>query len=86
MYLNNLNEIYADFILTYAKKDGLNSLVTKIKLDESKTMIQADLQPDLIDCFSTKFPEADLKDLDIVIEWILCTAIANRSSEQKNER
>lgn len=79
MMLSNLNETYADFVLTYAKKDGLNSIVTKIDLDETKTMIQADLQHDLIDSFVTNFPDADLKDLDVVVEWILCTAIAKRS-------
>lgn len=86
MMLSNLNEKYADFVLTYAKKDGLNSIVTKIKLNETKTMIQADLQPDLIDIFVTTFPDADLKDLDIVVEWILCTAIAKRSEVQENAK
>lgn len=82
--LSAKTEIYADFVLTYAKKDGLNSLVSKIKLDDTQTFIQTDIQPDLIALFSEQFPEADLKDLDAVIEWILCTAIANRAKEQKN--
>ena len=45
-----------------------------------------DLQPDLISSFSIEFPEANLKELDSAIEWILITAVAKRKDELSKEK
>jgi|SaaInlStandDraft_4_1057021.scaffolds.fasta_scaffold30335_2 hypothetical protein len=80
--LPQTNEVYTDFVLNYAT-DGLDSLVRKIGMNDTKDHLEADLQPDLIQAFATKFPEADLKELDNVVEWILVFSIANK--KEKNE-
>lgn len=81
MMLPEINEIHADFVLNYAKTDGLNSLVRNIGLSENKDNISADLQPDLINAFSIKFPASDLEDLDRVVEWIILASVAKRRDE-----
>ena len=87
MLLPEINETYADFVLTYTKNDGngLDSLVRKMGLTEDKEMLEADLQPDLIQAFSMKFPEASLEELDDIVKWILITSFARlkESSEWK---
>lgn len=80
--LPEINETHADFVLTYAKIGGLQSLVRKINLNDKKDHIEADLQPELIEAFSVKFPDVDLKELDSVVEWILITAVAKRKEEK----
>lgn len=70
MLLPEIDENQADFVLGYAK-EGLDKLVRKLDLDEEKENLVADLQPDLIMAFSNKFPEADLKELDNVVTWII---------------
>ena len=79
MYLPNINENQADFVLGYAK-EGLDKLVRKLDLDEKKENLVADLQPDLITAFSNKFPEADLKELDNVVTWIILKSASRISS------
>jgi len=79
-----INEIHADFVLQYARKDGLESLVRELNLSEDKKKLKADLQPDLIQAFSNKFPDTDLKHLDSTVEWVLITSVAKR--REKNER
>jgi hypothetical protein len=69
--LPDINEQQADFVLGFAKKDGLSSLVRKLDLDDEKENLIADLQPELIQAFSNKFPEADLSELDNVVTWII---------------
>jgi len=77
-----IDEIHADFVLKYATKDGLNSLVRDLQLTEDKKNLKADLQPDLILAFSNEFPNVDLENLDRTVEWILITSVAKRK-EQK---
>ena len=84
--LPTINEIQADFVLTYAKNGGLNSLVKKISLNESKDHVQADLQPELVNAFTKEFPNVNLTELDSIVEWILITAIAKRSGIQENDK
>lgn len=74
--ITNINEQQADFVLCFAKKDGLDSLVRKFDLDEKKENLVVDLQPDLIQAFSNKFPDADLVELDNVVSWIILKAAA----------
>lgn len=69
-----VNEQQADFVLSFAAKEGLNSLVRKMDLDDDKENLVADLQPDLIQAFSNKFPEASLNELDNVVTWIILKA------------
>jgi hypothetical protein len=83
--LPEINEAHADFVLSYAKADGLNSLVRSISLDEKKDNVVADLQPDLIEAFSVKFPETSLTQLDAVVQWILITAVAKRKEERDDK-
>ena len=71
-----VNENQADFVLSFAKTDGLDSLVRKMEVDKDKDMLVIDLQPDLITAFANKFPEADLKELDNVVEWIVLKSFA----------
>jgi hypothetical protein len=75
MILPDVNDVYADFILNYAKKDGLSSLVRELTIDEERDKLKVDLQPDLIDSFSVKFPDVDLSHLDDTVEWILMMSI-----------
>jgi len=84
--LPEINEKYTNFVLEYAKTEGLDSLVRKINLNDEKNSIVVDLQPDLISSFSIEFPEANLKELDSVIEWILITAVAKRKDELSKEK
>lgn len=70
MYLPDIDESQADFVLGYAR-EGLDKLVRKLDLDSEKENLVADLQPDLISAFSNKFPDADLKELDNVVTWII---------------
>lgn len=87
MMLPEINETYADFVLTYTKNDGngLDSLVRKMGLTADNEVLEADLQPDLIQSFSDKFPEASLEELDNIVKWILITSFAKlkESSEWK---
>lgn len=78
MMLPEINEIYAEFVLEYTKTDGngLNSIVRDLGLNTDKTMLKADLQPDLIQVFSEKFPEANLEELDNIVKWIMITSFA----------
>lgn len=76
--LPEINEEYACFVLTYVKShgNGLDSMVRKLHLNEDKSMMSADLQMDLIQSFSDKFPDADLEELDNAVRWILITSYA----------
>jgi len=69
-----VNENQADFVLSYVGTEGLNKMVKTLDIDESKENLVADLQPELIQAFSNKFPEASLTDLDNVVMWILYKA------------
>jgi len=68
--LPSINENQADYVLSLVK-NGLNDLISHTELDESKDSIKFTLQPDLIEKFSNKFPDANLVDLDNVVTWIL---------------
>jgi hypothetical protein len=74
-----VNENQADFVLGYVGAGGLNKMVRKLDIDDSKENLVADLQPDLIEAFSNKFPEAELTDLDNVVTWILFKSFAKMS-------
>jgi len=76
----NINEQQADFVLCFAKDDGLKSLVKKIDVDSEKENLVVDLQPKLIQAFSNKFPNADLHELDNIVIWIILKA-ASKSNE-----
>ena len=78
-----INEKYADFVLRYARKDGLNSLVRELKLTDDKKNLKVDLQPDLIDVFYNEFPETNLTHLDDTVKWILVTSVAKRREENE---
>ncbi len=68
--LPKMNEKYADYVLSISK-GGLYDMVTELKIDEEKGHVVANLQPTLIDKFATKFPEADLIELDNAVNWII---------------
>lgn len=74
MLMDDIDEVKADFVLSTVK-NGLYDLVTSVEMDESKEKIIANLQPDIIEKFSNKFPEAELGELDTIVSWILMTAI-----------
>ncbi len=80
--LNEINEEYADFVLNYAKNDGLIKLVSSIKLDEINDNIVADLQYDLVVAFTDKFPDVDISELDTVVQWILLKAIIKQTESK----
>jgi len=65
-----INEVYVDYVLSISK-NGLDDMVRSIKIDKERDIIVADLQPTLIEKFSIKFPEANLEELDAVVQWIL---------------
>lgn len=83
MKLPEINEDYADFVLNYAKTDGLNSLVRKLGMNSDNSKLEADLQPDLIQAFSIHFPDIDLTELDNTVEWVLAVSAA-KMKENKN--
>jgi len=68
--LPTINDDHADSVLSIVK-NGLEDMVREIKVDKEKDCIVADLQPNLIEKFSIKFPDADLVELDNVVQWIL---------------
>jgi len=68
--LPSINENQADFVLSLVK-NGLNDLISHTELNENKDSIKFTLQPDLIEKFSNKFPDANLVELDNVVTWIL---------------
>lgn len=74
--LPNIDENQADFVLNYVGTEGLDKMVKNLNIDERKENLVVDLQPDLIDTFSNKFPEAELTDLDNVVMWILYKSFA----------
>jgi len=80
----NVNEKYAEFVLNYAKKDGLYSLVRSLDVTEDKTHLKADLQPDLINAFFIQFPNIELSELDNTVEWVLITSISKMREKEKN--
>ena len=82
--LPEVNSKHTDFILNYARKDGLSSIVRNLDLSEGKDHLQADLQADLIQEFSTKFPGTDLKELDSAVEWVLIMSIAKMKDKEMN--
>jgi hypothetical protein len=88
MFLPEINETHADYVLTYTKQqgNGLDSLVRKMGLNEDNTMLEADLQPDLIQSFSSKFPEANLEELDNIVKWILITSFAKLKENKEWKR
>jgi len=80
--LPKINEAYADYVLSI-NKNGLNDLVREIKIDKEKDCIVADLQPTLIEKFSIKFPDADLVELDNVVQWILLKSHLIKKEKEK---
>ncbi len=79
----DINDNHADFVLQYAKKDGLESIVRDLQLSEDKQKLKADLQPDLIQAFNNAFPDTDLTHLDRTVEWVLIASVAKRKASQK---
>ena len=80
--LSDIDETHADFVLRYAKKDGLDSLVRDLQMSKDKQKLKADLQPDLIQAFDKEFPDTDLKHLDATVEWVLLASVAKRRDAQ----
>ena len=76
---------HANFVLNYAKKEGLNSLVSRLEMDTNNIKVKADLQPDLIHAFSSKFPNVNLSALDNTIEWILIISVAKMKEKISSE-
>lgn len=72
----NINEDYADFILRFAKDDGLGKLVTNLSFDENEKSIKIESTEDLKNNFFSKFPNSTIDDLNNTIEWVLVTACA----------
>ena len=71
MELPEIIDEYTNFVLTYAKQDGLNGLVRRLKFNKEKKCLEADLQPDLIHAFAENFPDVELSKLDSTVEWII---------------
>lgn len=82
--LPDVKQEHVEFILKYAKKDGLYSLVSRLEMNEEKTKLEADLQPDLINAFNIAFPNTNMSELDATIEWVLLTSVAKRKEKEKN--
>ena len=80
--LPKINEAHADYVLSI-NKNGLDDLVRKIEIDKEKDCIVADLQPSLIEKFSIKFPDADLVELDNVVQWILLKSHLIKKEKEK---
>jgi len=82
--LPSINEAYADYVLSISK-NGLDDMVRSIKVDKEKDIIVADLQPSLIEKFTRKFPEAELSELDVVVEWILIKTQLIQKEKEKED-
>ena len=72
--LPKINEVHADFVLSYAK-NGLVDLARDIKVNEDKDCVEVDLSPTLVEKFSMKFPDTDLVELDNVVQWIIIKSL-----------
>lgn len=85
MKIPEIKEDYANFVLNYAKKsgNGLYCLVKEMELNEDKTNLEADLQPDLIQAFAEEFPDVDLEELDTTVQWVIMISIAKQPKENE---
>lgn len=76
-----VNDEYADFVLKFAAKDGLNCLVKNMAIDEEKNGIIFDLQLDLSSAFNKQFPDATEKDLENTVMWILIESVKKEKGD-----
>ena len=83
--MSKINQTYIEFVLDYAKTEGLYGIIRELKLNKEKDSLKADLQPDLIQKFSIQFSDTNLKELDDTVEWILINAAIKMKNGDEND-